>query len=503
MAFEPVYEKVLYNTKGKEFNDRIKTECKADVDSEEVKRVINLSTALQITGSERSGDKVKYFGRINYFVCYENGEGEICKKECATDFDGEITVQEVDRAQRVEVDASVDKTEVNLSGIKMTLSAYVVINVYLSGSEEVSALVGGSNIITDSQEITIEKSMGVRETSYPIEEQFDINSEIKEVLNHSARAAITSVQCGVGCIIADGEVYLSLVMLKSGEGTEIIKEEKTFPFRAEIDCEEAMPANFATASVNIKSFKTDISVSEDKNLSSAQVSVLLALKGEAFENKTASVAVDAFSLTDDVTFSKKECCVESGCEVRSVSANVSGTSNIETVPEGAVVAAVTGEKVEIVSAEALQEGVKITGVLSATLLLSDSDGRLLSRKAEIPFEQTVDASIECGGRFKIKSVAHSSFATIKSPEEAELSATVVFTFYPTKRNEFCVIEEIGSNGTKVTERCAISVYIAREGESLWQLAKRLNVCPSELVENNKDLQFPLSGKERILIYRQK
>ena len=35
------------------------------------------------------------------------------------------------------------------------------------------------------------------------------------------------------------------------------------------------------------------------------------------------------------------------------------------------------------------------------------------------------------------------------------------------------------------------------------LAKRLNVCPKSLVETNSDLQFPLTGKERIVVYRRK
>ena len=60
-------------------------------------------------------------------------------------------------------------------------------------------------------------------------------------------------------------------------------------------------------------------------------------------------------------------------------------------------------------------------------------------------------------------------------------------------------------GMIITEAiiAAISVYIPLEGEGLFSLAKRLNVSPESLVNTNRELNFPLSGKERIVIYRQK
>lgn len=49
---------------------------------------------------------------------------------------------------------------------------------------------------------------------------------------------------------------------------------------------------------------------------------------------------------------------------------------------------------------------------------------------------------------------------------------------------------------------AISVYIPAEGEDLWTVSKKLNACPEAIMQYNPDLTFPLTGGERILIYRQ-
>ena len=49
----------------------------------------------------------------------------------------------------------------------------------------------------------------------------------------------------------------------------------------------------------------------------------------------------------------------------------------------------------------------------------------------------------------------------------------------------------------------ISVYIPSAGDSLWNTAKKLCQSPEEISATNPDLVFPLTGNERILVYRTK
>ena len=51
--------------------------------------------------------------------------------------------------------------------------------------------------------------------------------------------------------------------------------------------------------------------------------------------------------------------------------------------------------------------------------------------------------------------------------------------------------------------CAISVYLPEKGDELWDICKRLGLREDEITANNPDLVFPLTGNERIIVYRQK
>jgi LysM repeat protein len=46
------------------------------------------------------------------------------------------------------------------------------------------------------------------------------------------------------------------------------------------------------------------------------------------------------------------------------------------------------------------------------------------------------------------------------------------------------------------------VYIPKNQDTLWELSKSLGVSEEDIMALNPDLSFPLSGDERIIIYRE-
>jgi len=74
------------------------------------------------------------------------------------------------------------------------------------------------------------------------------------------------------------------------------------------------------------------------------------------------------------------------------------------------------------------------------------------------------------------------------------------SYLSTEASFLCEVTE----GEKKAEKTnAISVYVGRRGDDLWTTAKRLSLTPEGLQESEPALTFPLTGEERILIYRRK
>jgi len=303
---EPVFEKISFYQSEGEIVEQIKADVKTDVSTESVSGILSVSPFVVISESEVVNGKVRYGGKITFYISYADEGGALRKCECGNEFVGEIKSESIKDGCRAFVTAEVEKAEADLSGLKLSVTAYVNVKANVSGCKEINALIGGDNLIVDEKELSSVRSLGVRRGIYPIEEEFEVPYPIEEVLFHRADAVITASQCGVGTIIIDGEVLLTAIMLQKTDKKDIIKETRVFPFRMEIECEEAMPNMYSSAKVIERALKTDVNVDAEGGKSVVFVNVSLSFEGEAFAPTSARIASDAFSTENEIELIKGE-----------------------------------------------------------------------------------------------------------------------------------------------------------------------------------------------------
>ncbi len=503
MPNELTFERISLSEVKTKLTDKRQVECRTEVDTESVNKLLNVSSTCAILETNATNQKVSYGGKAVFYLCYEDSDGNIKKCECGTEFLGSVDYASDKQPTKIKADCDVIKIESDASGIRLVVTATIKVTLCVMETNNLSLLSGGESLVCDLKEIEYLKGYGAREAGFNLEEDVDLPYAVGEVLYHRATPILTAVQCGVGVIICDGEVRLSAILLQTGEKSDIIREEKALPFRVEIECEEAMPTMTATASVKLKSFKTDVKVDKEKNLSLVSVSVGLIFTGEAFSLEKISIADDLFSLTEKIKFKKKDCLICSPQDERVCEVEVEGVALTDDLPENSTLKAVGGEKAQLISAKNTDDGLLVTGVLSATGYFINGEGKFFTRKLETPFEKLASCPLNSDDEFDVYIKTENASGKIISTSEALISAHIILSVCPTARNKITYIEDAISEGEKEVNENAISVYIAFEGETLFSLAKRLNTPPEILQETNKDLSFPLSSEERIVVYRQK
>ena len=500
---EPVFEKINLTKRLPQLKDQIKIECKTSTTSSSVQDVISISPFVSVEKGEVSLGKVQYSGKALFYICYTDTAGDIKKCECGYEIKGELLSETILEDSRVSLSIEASKIEKDLSSSYLEVKAILIVSAKIEQCESKSALVGGDKIFAEEKEICSVSGLGICYGTYPMEEEFQVNFPIQEVLFHKAESIITAVQSGMGSIIVDGQVLLSLVLLQKSDKKDIIKENKILPFRMEIECEDAMPNMQSVAVVSEKSFSTDVEVDFDNGTSVVRANVLLQFEGQVYLNTTCSVALDAFCTENEIDLVKEDCSQYNLLDTRSYSFNVNARAVTEEIPLGAVVVTVCAENLLITQTKCDEGDLEVTGVYSAVAYLKDSDGKFFSRQLVAPFEKKLDGDFNCQTEFDIKARAFSGRVKILSATEFDLDGEVYLTVCPIQKNPICFIKDVKVLGEKTENPCAISVYLATPGEECFSLAKRLNVCPATLIETNKDLQFPLSGTERIVVYRQK
>ena len=145
-----------------------------------------------------------------------------------------------------------------------------------------------------------------------------------------------------------------------------------------------------------------------------------------------------------------------------------------------------------------QNGARVEGVALATLVVRGSDGGYRGIEMSLPFSvpvQTADASVSV--------LACGMSARQKEEGTIDAEATLKFTLTERVRISARLVSDAQEGESVPVNDSAISVYVPRAGDGLWELSKRLGKSPEEVMQSNPDLEFPIREGQRVVIYRKK
>lgn len=473
----------------------IKVECQTPLETEQVSRILSVNANPVIIKTTKNDNVTTLEGKVNFFVCYVDNENDVKKTECSSDFTQDFTFEQDCNAH---FEVVCEKTEIDASGLKLTIGANLVIKASLSEIQKINCLTGGNNLVVNPVEVQVPKRIGVCESVYPVEEEFEVDYAVDCSLSQRLSARITAVQCGVGSVIVDGEAEVCIIFLQKGDKNDIIRVNKVIPFRTEIDCESAMPVNLAVARVCERSIKTQVAVDRDKQKSVITIGANLKFNAEVYSINSLSIVQDAFSVKRNVALEKN--CIEFTQPLDLLCDNVPVELTLPVDVDDAYFLATDNERVEIIEQQK-GEGLTLSGAIMFNAYFIDQEGKIFVKKLESPF--TINSALNIANDCNYYCQAKVERGSGKlNGDSLEFTCQLYLTVYPETTKKLTVISSVTDNGEKGLNDNAISVYIALEGESLWSISKRLNVTPENLVTTNKNLTFPLTGEERIVIYRQ-
>ena len=499
---QPIFEKITYSQNTVTIKEQIKVNASTNEQSQEIESIISICPFATLESVSTQNGKINFNGKTNFYICYLDNEKCLKKCEAHSLFDGVVNDDKIKENLVVATNIVVDKVSSQTDGNFLSVTAYLSITFELSESVENDALTGGQGLHLKTKQVETCKGLGVKRCVYPMEEQIELPYQVEQVVYHGAQAVITAVQSGVGCIIVDGQVLLSLVLLQNSQKSDIIRVEKALPYRMEIECEEAIPNMVSVAGVKEKSIKTDIEVDQTNALSTAKVSISLEFEGQTFITDTLSVADDVFSTTNHLDTEKCLSKISFQNECFTVNFNLINRANVVELPLSSTLITIYNEKANILSHQIENQCLIINGVYTAVALFSDGE-KVFARQIEMPFDRSVEGNFSGEYEYGLCLKTHGGLGKIISATSLEIQTQAYLTCYPVKSSQCTFVKGVTVGEIKEQKDCAISVYLAQGGEQLFSLAKRLNESPENLLKNNADLQFPLSESQRVIVYRQK
>ncbi len=439
--------------------------------------------------------EVRYGGKLLLCVVYEDLDRKICRAERGVEFFHKAEGSAVTSACFAKVAFTVENITHRREGSGLYISVVVSACANVYGGKQMEYLVGGENIAVDTDSACVCKQICV---SGEVEGEDEFETDyVGDILLHSENAVVTRVGVSSGNVLIEGEMVLGVCVLKSDES--VCSYERLLPFSLEIACDEAYGDVRASARVCVKSAGLIASVDEEKGKSKILFSYALGADCFLTQTETLSVAKDAFSplvqlqlhaekgegryLTNSVK------CVE----------RIGSEAVLSALPEGeyALEAALL-PRVEVVC-KRTEKGVEAEGAVLAEVLLRGADGGRKRCALSLPFLFPVAID---GETFEAEGIVCGLHIRRKNGGVTEAEATVKVCVKGYETGAWTYIDNVIEGEEIVENDSAVSIFVPRAGETLWEVAKRLNRMPETLKKSNPDLQFPVKEGERIFVYRQ-
>jgi hypothetical protein len=267
----------------------------------------------------------------------------------------------------------------------------------------------------------------------------------------------------------------------------------------QIPSEEALGKVNACAKITVKNAVLTAGMDEDKGKSKMVFAYTLSADCSLSSCDEVSVAIDAFSPVCEMPLkyengrgrylTKQIKCVE----------RVGGTAVLSPVMEGEYALQSSVLPTAVATLKKTENGMEAEGVLTAEILLKNHEGAYKSGTLSLPF--VFPLNIDCDEAEASCMVCGLNVRKTASGElqaEATLKLSVL-CYKQTEYKYICAVEE----GEPIEKSdAAITLFIPRAGDDLWEVAKRRRLTPDELQKSNPDLKFPVKDGERIFVYRQ-
>lgn len=491
MYTHPEYAELGYNVI-KELTAQLKTDNEYSVSKD---NLISVSAKPYYVSYEAIDGKITYKGFLVFSLIIKV-EGGCEKVEKRENFDGTIEDKSIIAGAKCFLRFESDGIEKAFNGDNATFSCVINVNCKLYENKSVKFLSGGNGLNVSTLPIDVCKHACAVSRTFDIEDEFEINNLYKDVLSYDSVAYVTGVKCAVGRIIVDGNVILSLCLLPFSQNSDIIKERREIPYRLEIDCNEVeIDSNAYIAAINRKT-ALKVFVNEENNKTTINGVVTVCLAGDVFNCEQVSVSCDAYS---------DKCVIDCKYTVASMEKfdkTVSGSNNVFSkavcdVPENARFVCNFDDNLSGLNYSLLNGTIEVTGTVETTALFN-VDGELIARTATAPFSFVLPFDgdevklfngtlLKCNGKMRSGAI--------------EVDCEVFTTYVAFKSNNVSLLGEVveGKEREKIT--APISVYFPRSGSTVWQLCKDVCMSEEDILKLNPDLSFPLTGNERIIVYR--
>ena len=458
--------------------------------------------------------KILIKGMLKYNLLYvgEDSYGHISAFIRETPFEEEIHMQSAEEHDDVQLDISQEKFEINIINSRK-INVKMIIELDITVSENVSE----SMAVDVEDDADIQKKFRDREILQLKNAGNDIfrfhdtealpkdKPNIEELIYQSIEPREMELRCDEGYISIDGRIHVFVLYTPEEQSKLPQWVEYEFPVQGKVECNESEPGMIGDLQWNL--YKKELEVKEDSENEPRILSIdgVIEVSMKIYEEENIRQLEDVYAtdkvlmpVSRPVLLSKLLMKNNSVCKLvkrMKVSedsfrvlqiCNIEGTVKPEKItPEG-----------DILSTEG--------HVFVKMLYVTDDEAQPFRvAKGVLPFSHNVEVmNLNDKCSYRIRPLIESISANMADLNEIEIHVQIAMDVLVFDCDQMNIIDEIGENEMskdEIRNMPGMVGYIAGEGETLWDIAKRYFTTVDDLKNINKLSDEEIGAGQKILI----
>jgi len=499
MVFEPNFTKVASSVRNNVGITQSVIELKLPTNEDVIEAIYSVGARSAIITSEVAGNEINFTGLVDFQAMYES-QG-ISSVDYTAEFrdkfvsDNELSGEIVLSSNIVDVTSNIVSNGIRVVAIVETTIDQIV-------TKDISVLTGvsGDNVFLSTKEVEVNTYIGKASEKFDVTHDIEIKDASK-VLVVTPSVCLHKVEPRENYLVVNGILNVDICYQAGNNVSDIKNENNSIDFSWEVALNGVDVNSCVQSGISILSNEIKVSTILEENSSTINMYVPMIYSGYVFNKKMLEVVDDVYSQSNYLSvtnenFETLDC--EGSVNFRDA---ISGTASIsDSAPFIDEILGVCTNNIVLASSRVVSNSLCIEGVANATVVYYTKEtGVITSVQVEMPFsvEQKVDGVESSVVTLCLVNVN----ARSKRGKEIEVSAELnVFSdMYEMKTN--CVITDVVLGEEKVRDDCSLYIYIVKPNDTIWSIAKDMNVSQDLILEQNPDVELPLRVGERLVIYK--
>lgn len=498
MVFEPNFTKVVSSSRKNIGITQSVIELKLPTNEDVIDAIYSVSAKSTIISNEVAGNDINFVGLVDFQAMFESAG--ITALDYSAEFkdkfvcDSEVLGEVVLSSNVVDVTSSIVS-----NGIRVVAIVETTIDNIVSKDINVLTSINSQDVNIQYKDVEFSTYIGKAYEKFDVTQEFDVKNATK-ILMVTPNACVTSVIPNENYMTVNGLLNVDVCYQTGDSNGDVTSDFQTFDFSWDIALTGITDTSVIQSEISIMFNEIKVTTMLEEGGANVNLYVPIAFAGYVFAKTNMSVIDDVYIKSNYLSITSETFDSIVGMPSLQFRDNISGTASIaDTAPFIDEILGVCTNNIVLASSRVDNNKLSIEGVANATVVyLTKETNALTAVQVEMPFsvEQKVDGNMASVVTLCLSDVN----ARSKRGKEIEVSSNLSVYVDMYGMNTMQVISNITMGDEKPKDDCSLYIYIVKDNQTIWDIAKEMNVSEELILEQNLDVELPLRSGEKLVIY---